>query len=135
MIVKMIDYVQCDIAMKKRRGSSISTNSLSTPPKSPSLLVPGTISPDHRHFFSSTSRIPSPICNLECSNCISIVHSSRRMTSPSPMHLLSATSLGQILLRSPSPSLPRSAPISRKNSALPGANYTTIIKLFNCLII
>jgi hypothetical protein len=135
VIVKMIDCVQCDIAMKKRRGSSISTNSLSTPPKSPSLLVPGTISPDHRHVFSSTSRIPSPICNLECSNCISIVHSSRRMTSPSPMHLLSATSLGQILLRSPSPSLPRSAPISRKNSALPGANYTTIIKLFNSLII
>ena len=121
--------------MGSRRDSSISTNSLSTSPRSPSLLIPGTISLDHRHFFSSTSRINSPFCTLECSTCNSIVHSSRRMTSPSPMHLLSAKSLGQILLRSPSPSLPRSAPISRKNSALPGDNPTSSITLFNCFFV
>ena len=118
---KVMDVMQRD--NKKRRNSSHSTNSLSSPAISPSLFDPGTMSPDHHCILSSVIRNTLPVCTLECSNCISMVHSNRRRsTSPYPMHMLSTTtsSPGQILLGSPSPCLPRSAPISRKNSVLPG---------------
>ena len=84
---------------------------------------------DSNHFDYSRISTPSPslltreqdhpllsLCTLECSTCHSIIHSRRRQNSPSPL-------LSQILLRSPSPSQPRSAPISRKNSAIPGSKH------------
>ena len=96
---------------------------------SPFLLSPGSISPDHRRLFSNTSRINPSICTLECSNCYSMVQSSHRRTTPSPMQMLIATTntQGQILLRSPSPSLTRSATLARKNSVLPGEIFHPLL--------
>merc|ERR1719206_516586 len=85
-------------------------------------MVHSPVSPNHFCLLSNVMRTTvHSICPFECSQCISMSHSSRRMTSPSPMHMLSATTTSpiQALLRSPSPSMPRSAPISRKNSVLP----------------
>ena len=106
---------QGGLSQRKRWDSA--NSSLST--SSRSLLGLGSRSPDHHCYFSSTHRIHSPICNSDCTMC-STVHSNGGMTSPVHLQPINTTSLGQILLRSPSPSLPRSAPISRKNSALPG---------------
>lgn len=127
-----------------------------TPPvsRSPSLLVPCSTSPDHRVSLSSSPHIHSPICTLECTVCNSMLHSNRRMTSPSLVQVLSSlwtclqyqNSLyllwktnrqfcfvsikkhilqAMYLLRSPSPSWSRSAPISRKNSTIPSSPRNT----------
>ena len=107
-----MDCGQGGHTLGKRWGSA--NSSLST--SSRSLLL-GSRSPDHHCYFSSSSRIHSPTCNMDCSTYNSNMPSTTSMTY---LQSNTTTSLGQILLRSPSPSLPRSAPISRKNSALPG---------------